>query len=142
MAEPNGESTLQHVFPGTTITFSNGRQATFRPWSAWDILHRVPARIGAITAAVLPAFTGASEGGDARSRLPTALVAAAGSCSDLICEESGFVEDDLKALTGADLGKMIYALIEQNLDFFVEVDRIRGLVAGHPLTGPTSPPPS
>lgn len=132
--------TLQDLFPGQTIVLSNGRTVTIRPWSAEKVVREVPARIAGIVATLTPALAGA--GGDRTrllERLQVAIPASIGSIAGFLLDEAGLAEEELRTLRPADLVRIARGIIEQNLDFFVEIEVLRALVADKKLTGLESP---
>lgn len=142
MPTGNGEieASLKSVFPGQTVVLSNGNAVTVRPWSAWDVLHRIPAQVGTIAAAVMPVFRGAADSPELmQARVPSALAAASDTIASIIAHETGLTDADLRLLRGADVIKIARAVIEQNLDFFGEIEGLRKF-ATEELTGHTSPP--
>lgn len=111
-------STFQDLFPGATVTLSDGRVVTILPWSAWKIAHVVPAKVGSLLSVLLPALREGGMEEETRARVMVAMVSSAGTIADFLCEEAGLTMDDLKGLLAEDLVKIARAVVEQNTSFF------------------------
>ena len=137
--EAESRTGLEAVFPGETVTLSTGQAVVIRPWSAGRMRFEILPKIGGL----LSALRGGGITPEAiMLKLPVLLTQFGGTITDIVLADAGLAEADLYQMTAADFAKLTRTVLEQNRDFFGELDQIRAFIAAElaaKSTGSTSP---